>query len=245
MRQRRCSKTYKNYYYLGWYMNNFNNLKIEEFKKHPIIHNLVDWELLKETTTNQKIKLIDFIGKGHRGVVFKGILNNNHYIALKVPRVNAKNTIINEGTIMTETNKFGVAPIVYNYSENFLIMELLNGVNLRDYLKNDNLNKKELQQIIQETLKQCLKLDLHNIDHTEIQGGKHIIINRENKTVKLLDFDKAKKQNKPHNFTSAVSLFYGKCHTSKKIKEILNIPEKDYGVVRELLKIYKNTILKI
>ncbi|UXM84072.1 protein kinase [Methanococcus aeolicus] len=233
-------------------MNNFNNLKIEEFKKHPIIHNLVDWELLKETTKNQNIKLLDFIGKGHRGVVFKGLWYNNdntkyQHIALKVPRVNSKNTIINEATIMMETNKFGVAPIVYNYSENFLMMELLEGVNLKDYLKQDNIDKRELLQIIRQTMKQCLKLDLHKIDHTEIQGGKHIIINRENNNVivKLLDFDKAKKQNKPHNFTGAISLFYGKCYTSKKIKEILNIPEKDYVVVRELLKIYKNTILKI
>ena len=35
------------------------------------------------------------------------------------PELDSKNTIINEATIMMETNKFGVAPIVYNYSENF------------------------------------------------------------------------------------------------------------------------------
>ena len=244
-------------------MNNLENniLKINKFKKNNIICNLVNWNYLEKIVNENNIQLIDFVGKGHRGVVFKGIYidennnkNNNNknnknenkkIIALKVHRLNSKNTIINEGNILLQTNKFSVGPKLYKYSENYLIMDYLEGINLKDYLyKSKNINKKNLQNIVHNTLKQCLKLDLHNIDHTEIQGGKHIIVG-ENGAIKLLDFDKSKITSKPHNFTSAVSLFFGGGHISKKVCNILEInltKERDFLI--NLLVKYKKLFLK-
>jgi len=236
--------------------DDFNNLKldrtrrffehsvqiIDKFKNHPIIHNLVNWEMLNKILKENNIKLIDFVGKGHRGVVFKGLMNDK-LVAVKVPRLGAKNTIYHEGSILKEINKFGVGPTVYNFSEDFLIMEFAEGITLKEYMNYNDIDKKELLWIIEETLRQCLKLDLHKIDHTEIQGGKHIIINKNIKKIYLIDFDKAKKR-KPHNFTSAMALFFGKCYTANRIKNILNISEDDESYIMEFIKLYKKTVLK-
>jgi len=224
--------------------NDFNNLKIiDNLKNHPIIHNLVDWEMLNKILKENNIKLIDFVGKGHRGVVFKGLMDDK-LVAVKVPRLGAKNTVYYEGNILKEINKFGVGPIVYNFSEDFLIMEFVEGITLKEYINQDDkyIDKKELLWIIEETLKQCLRLDLHNIDHTEIQGGKHIIINKNLKKIYIIDFDKAKKR-KPHNFTSAMALFFGKCYIAQRVRDILNISEKSKYVI-DLVKIYKKIVLK-
>jgi len=215
---------------------------INEFKNHPIIHNLVDWEMLNKILKENNIKLIDFVGKGHRGVVFKGLMDDK-LVAVKVPRVGAKNTIHHEGSILKEINKFGVAPIVYNFSEDFLIMEFAEGISLKDYMNQNDIDKKELLWIIEETLRQCLRLDLHKIDHTEIQGGKHIIINKNIKKIYIIDFDKAKKR-RAHNFTSAMALFFGKCYIANRVKDVLNISEDEESHIMELVKLYKKIVLK-
>ncbi|AEH06156.1 serine/threonine protein kinase [Methanothermococcus okinawensis] len=227
--------------------NNIDNLNaIKKFKNHPIICNLVDWNMLNKILKENNIRLIDFVGKGHRGVVFKGLMDDK-LVAIKVPRLGAKNTIYHEGNILKEINKFGVAPIVYNFSEDFLIMEFADGITLKDYMNQNDIDKKELLCIIEETLRQCLRLDLHKIDHTEIQGGKHIIVNRnDNKNINkiyIIDFDKAKKR-RAHNFTSAMALFFGKCYMANKVKEILNISEDEERYIMELVKLYKKIVLR-
>jgi putative serine/threonine protein kinase len=227
-----------------------NNDLINNLKNHPIIYKLVNWEMLNKILKENNIKLIDFVGKGHRGVVFKGLMGDK-LVAVKVPRVGAKNTIHHEGSILKEINKFGVAPIAYNFSEDFLIMEFAEGITLKEYINQNDIDKKELLWIIEETLRQCLRLDLHKIDHTEIQGGKHIIINKNintnniNKNIKLyiIDFDKAKKR-KPHNFTSAMALFFGKCYIANRVKKLLDISEDEMKHIMELIKAYKKIVLK-
>ena len=231
----------------GEFMNNngsnyINNLKIiNKFKNHPIIHNLVNWKMLNKILKENNVKLLDFVGKGHRGIVFKGLMSDK-LVAIKVPRLGAKNTIYHEGCILKEINKFGIAPMVYNFSEDFLIMEFADGIILKEYINQNDIDKKELLWIIEETLRQCLRLDLHNIDHTEIQGGKHVIINKDINKIYIIDFDKARKR-RPHNFTSAMSLFFGKCYMARRTRKILTITEED-DYIMELLKLYKKIILK-
>ncbi|WP_292460631.1 serine/threonine protein kinase [Methanothermococcus sp.] len=223
--------------------NNYNNLNIiEKFKNHPIIHDLVDWKMLNKILKENNIKLIDFVGKGHRGVVFKGFMDDK-LVAVKVPRLGGKNTIYHEGKILKEINTFGVAPIVYNFSEDFLIMEFVEGIVLKDYMNQNDIDKEELLWIIEETLKQCLRLDLHKIDHTEIQGGKHIIINKNINKIYIIDFDKAKKR-RAHNFTCAMALFFGRCHIANRVKGIFNISESEERYIIKLVKNYKKIILR-
>ncbi|MDK2790470.1 MAG: putative serine/threonine protein kinase [Methanothermococcus sp.] len=218
------------------------NSKIQIEGCDGVIANIIDWDIVEKLVKND-ITPVEVIGKGHRGIVLKGFSekykdSNGNYIqlAIKIPRKDTpKNTIFHEGTVLEKTNKFNVGPKVYEFTNEYLLMEYVEGITLRDYI--DRCNKEEILWIIEESLRQCLKLDLHSIDHTEIQGGKHIIISKHK--IYIIDFDKARLKN-PHNFTSAMSLFFGGGYISEKVKNILNMSEEEEKDLRKLAKLYKN-----
>nr|WP_259165067.1 serine/threonine protein kinase [Methanococcus voltae] len=215
---------------------------------------LIDWQIV-DKLYNKGIIITEFIGKGHRGVVFKGYCQNcvskdyvdknfkysnfRQYlpIAIKIPRLGApKNTIFHEGHVLSIINKQGIGPKLYEFTEEYMIMEYIDGKMIKDCI--DDLKKDNILFIVEETIKQCLKLDLMGIDHTEIQGGKHIIVSDK---IKIIDFDKAKIHNKTiaKNFTTAMSLFFGYNPLSKKIAKELNLSENDLLDLQKLSGIYK------
>lgn len=217
------------------------NSKVQIEGCDHVINNIIDWNIVEKLVKNN-ITPVEVIGKGHRGIVLKGFSekykdSEGNYIqlAIKIPRKDTpKNTIFHEGKVLEKTNKFNVGPKVYGFTNEYLLMEYVEGITLKDYI--NECNREELLWLVEESLKQCLKLDLHGIDHTEIQGGKHIIIGK-NK-IYIIDFDKARLKN-PHNFTSALSLFFGGGYISEKVKNILNISEEGERDLRKLAKLYK------
>ncbi|ABR54826.1 protein of unknown function RIO1 [Methanococcus vannielii SB] len=217
-----------------------SKMEIEITDLDNISSKLFDWSIVLELAKN--MDFTRYVGKGHRGVVFKAISReyidkngNFMQLAVKIPRIDGpKNTIIHEGRILEKTNKFGVGPKVYEYSKNHLVMEYIDGKMLKDCM--DEITPNELLYIIQETLRQCLKLDLHKIDHTEIQGGKHVMFSKDK--VYIIDFDKAR-EHSPKNFTSAMSLLFGENYISKKTRDLLNISDNDMKIFRKLAKDYK------
>ncbi|MCS3922610.1 putative serine/threonine protein kinase [Methanococcus voltae PS] len=215
---------------------------------------LIDWQIV-DILYKKGIILTEFIGKGHRGIVFKGYCQNcvskgyvdknfkysnfKQYlpIAIKISRLGApKNTIFHEGHVLSIINKQGIGPKVYEFTNDYIVMEYIEGKMIKDCI--NELNGDNLIFIIEETLKQCLKLDLMGIDHTEIQGGKHVIVSDE---IKLIDFDKAKIHNKTiaKNFTTAMSLFFGYNQISKKISKELHLSEEDILNLQKLSGKYK------
>ncbi|HID47515.1 MAG TPA: serine/threonine protein kinase, partial [Methanococcaceae archaeon] len=95
---------------------------LDRFKEHKVIGKLVNWRRLEDIVDSHNIELLDVLGKGHRGVVFKGIYRNRE-VAIKVPRVDAKNTIYEEGLILKEVNNLNIGPKLYIFSRDYLIME--------------------------------------------------------------------------------------------------------------------------
>ncbi|AXI25559.1 serine/threonine protein kinase [Methanofervidicoccus sp. A16] len=216
---------------------------LEKLKEHKIIGRLVDWKRLEDILNNHDITLLDILGKGHRGVVFKGVYNNRE-VAIKVPRVDAKNTIYQEGCILKEVNALNIGPKLYTFSRDFLIMEYIEGITLKNYISRGDINKEEYLNIVKEVLKQCVRLDIHGIDHGEIQGGKHIVISGSPIKVYIIDFGSAKIGRTPRNFTSAVSLFFGKSYIANRTCEILGVTEIELERIREFVRNYKRYIVK-
>ncbi|HIQ39185.1 MAG TPA: serine/threonine protein kinase [Methanothermococcus okinawensis] len=218
------------------------NHNLHRFKEHKIIGKLVDWKRFEDVLNNYNITLLDILGKGHRGVVFKGLYKSKK-VAIKVPRVDAKNTIYEEGCILKEVNTLNIGPKLYVFSKDYLIMEYIEGISLKNYISTEGIEREEYIKIIKEVLKQCIRLDIHGIDHGEIQGGKHIII-RESSKVYIIDFGSAKIGRTPRNFSSAVSLFFGKSYIGRRTCEILNVSEVEIEKIRKFVRSYKRYIVK-
>lgn len=214
---------------------------LQRFKEHSVIGKLIDWERLEEVLNSYSITLLDILGKGHRGVVFKGIYKNRE-VAIKVPRIDAKNTIYDEGVILKYVNKLNIGPKLYAFSRDYLIMEYIDGITLKDYISGEDVDRGEYLNVVKEVLKQCIRLDIHGVDHGEIQGGKHIVIG--SSKVYIIDFGSAKIGRTPRNFTSAVSLFFGKSYIARRTCEVLGITEFEVEKIREFARKYKKYIVK-
>jgi putative serine/threonine protein kinase len=128
-----------------------------------------------------------------------------------------------------------MAPKVYEFEEDYLIMEFIDGEELKSAV--DKLDKDRLLKVVEDILKITLKLDILGIEHKEIQGGRHFLIT--DKKTYIIDFDKAKEKKTTKNFTGAVALLFGEGKIAKTIREKLNIGIDEIKFIREFAKTYK------
>ncbi len=142
------------------------------------------------------------IGKGHTGIVVKGLMNGN-VVAVKIRRVDSKHrTLYNEAKMLKLANKIGIGPILIYESKDIIVMEYIDGMHIRELLRNNY----SIRYIINDLLWQCFMLDLIGLDHGELyRMDRHLIVN--DNSIKIIDFDSASINRRVANVTSAIQYF--------------------------------------
>lgn len=132
------------------------------------------------------------IGKGKTGII--ALLDHNKVI--KIRRSDSpKEDMEIEARI--QSLACPVAPRVYHFGKNFIVMEYIKGVNLDE--KRIDLN------IILNLLIKAKELEERNIEHKELSRPyKNVMISNEGK-VYIIDYDSASIKEKPLNVTSILS----------------------------------------
>ncbi len=154
-----------------------------------------------ELTTIGRYQLEDKIGEGTYGVVYRGkdpLLKRD--VAIKMPKIDsipAEKTMelgkafYNEAQIagnFTHTNIVTVFDVGRDNGMDYLVMELVPGRPVDDYLGDNGID--HVEECIDIMLKCCMALDFvhfHGIIHRDIKPG-NIIYNRPQGLVKLTDF---------------------------------------------------------
>ena len=214
------------------YDNNLFKLRLHELKQLGIQR----LELAGPTLLNGNA----ILGKGTRGIVIKAH-SKNFYCALKIRRLDSPRiNLLNEVKIQSYVNSFGVGPKIINYSDNFIMMELINGKVLSDFYLMSSINTEIIRCMIKSLLNQCYKLDLYGVDHGELSDlRKHVIINQR---VNIIDFDSSSTNRKTSNLTSSVQyLFIGGPH-SKTLQTLFDIDIDDVILLLRQYKLNKNHI---
>jgi putative serine/threonine protein kinase len=167
----------------------------QEFKKRLDYINTHGIRLLKHGKT--LINNHNVLGKGHAGVVIKGILNGQE-VAVKIRRMDSKRRDLNhEANMLRLANNVGVGPKLFYVNRDIIVMEYIDGINIEEF---DN-----IKYIIKDILEQCFRLDLINLDHGELSRmNKHVIIGDE---IKIIDFDSASVSRRASNVTSVTQYF--------------------------------------
>lgn len=175
------------------------------------------------------------LGKGTRGVVIKAYSKNSEY-ALKIRRLDSpRRNLLHEVKIQSFANSFGIGPKIVDYSNNFIMMELIRGKVLSDFYFMQSINIEIIRRVIKSLLNQCYLLDLYGIDHGELSDlRKHVIINER---VNIIDFDSASTNRKMSNLTSCVQYLFIGGPYSKLFKNLFEI---DIDKVIFLLRKYKS-----
>jgi putative serine/threonine protein kinase len=191
-----------------------------------------------EFSGEKEVFNIPVLGKGYLGVVTIAY-RNMEKMALKIRRVDAVRSRMQcEAKMLKKANSVSVGPKLLGVSENFLLMQFIDGDLLPRWLESARGEKAQIRKVLREVLEQCWRLDTVGLDHGELnRAPKHIIINKKDNPV-IVDFETASLIRKSSNVTSICQFLFISGTVAKKVAE--NLGEKDRETIIDVLRRYKN-----
>ena len=177
---------------------------------------------------------LGLLGKGNTGLVVKAIYRGRE-AALKIKRIDSRREgARREGEMLSLANSLGIGPKLISYSENFVLMELIKGERIGDWLP--RCGKGELKAVLRELLDQCFRLDEAGIDHGELSDPRRHVLVSGSKPY-ILDFERASLARRPSNLTSLVQYFSIGGPYSSRVRRMLGF---DLDGLIDALRLYKS-----
>jgi putative serine/threonine protein kinase len=180
---------------------------------------------------------VPVLGKGFVGIVVTARLGGER-VALKVRRVDADRAgLEHEARMLAKANSVQVGPKLIGVSKNFLLMQLVEGWLLPEWLSRHR-EKAQVRGVLGEVLEQCWRLDSVGLDHGELsKAPKHIIIDKQQAPF-LVDFETASVDRRTANVTSVCQfLFTSHGAVAKAVAEVFG--EVNREEVIDVLRLYK------
>ena len=203
--------------------------RIEELQNHGV-HAL-------EFTGKAFASNVPVLGKGYVGVVVVAHVNGQR-AALKMRRIDAdRQSLEHEAELLTKANTIGVGPKFLAVSKDFLLMQLVDGDLLEDWLETHK-DKPLIRKVLVDILEQCWRLDEAGLDHGELsKAPKHLLVDKADKPF-IVDFETSSVVRKVINVTSVCQfLFMGNSRASKMLGGVFG--EKNRVELIATLKCYK------
>lgn len=187
---------YRNLYYyekLGSLKLGFESLTAWKFSKNE----------LRKILEGRGVKNLKYFSHGKRGIVLTGIFKSKKIaVKLKNPDSSAIGRIENEAKILRVVNKKGIGPKFLFSGEGFLVYEFVEGIYLKDFLKNSGFKEKSF--VAKELLKQCKILDSIGVEKGEFSRPLKNAIVTIKKRIVLIDFERSRRVANPKNTRQAL-----------------------------------------
>ncbi len=180
---------------------------------------------------------VPVLGKGFVGIVVTAHLDGQK-VALKIRRVDADRLgLQHEAQMLAKANTVQVGPRFRGVSKNFLLMQLVDGAMLPDWLEAHK-GKEHVRGVLNDVLEQCWRLDNAGLDHGELsKAPKHIIVDKQRKPW-IVDFETASVNRKTANVTSVCQfLFTSGGAVARAVAEVLG--ERKREEIIYALRLYK------
>ena len=162
-------------------------------------------------------------------------------VALKIRRVDtARESMELEADLLKEANGLGVGPNLVGWSRNFVLMELVKGMTVVDWL--DSLGPMDgdaVSSILRGVLLSARRLDAAGIDHGELSRAyKHLIVS--GGVARIIDFESASRNRRLANVTSLTQFFFLNSVLTDRLVKYIELPER--GQLLEALTNYKDSL---
>ncbi len=178
------------------------------------------------------------LGKGYVGVVVIAKKGNKE-VALKIRRTDSqRKNMKNESILLKLVNSVKVGPKMFDVSNNFLVMEYLDGEKFSNWIEmlKGTGSVKKLKSTIKSVLEDCYKLDQIGFDHGELSNiSKHVIVSKTK--ISLIDFESSSTKRRPSNVTSITQAFFIGSGIARTAQKIYKNSSKEKII--EALKSYK------
>jgi putative serine/threonine protein kinase len=163
------------------------------------------------------------LGKGWVGIVVMAYKKDER-VAMKIRRVDADRAKMqHEAEMLKKANTVNIGPNLLDISDNFLIMEFIEGTLLPEWINTlrEKGTKSRVQQVLRAVLEQSWSLDELSLDHGELsRAPKHIIIDANEKPW-IVDFETASVNRKVSNVTSICQYLFIGSQIAKTIRKRL------------------------
>lgn len=188
-----------------------------------------------EFSGRMRIFGLNVLGKGHASIVVVAHANQRR-CALKIRRTDAdRPDMSHEAELLRAANAIGVGPKLYNSSKNFILMELIEGIYLPEWIVNIRGEERELRRVLRSILEDCWRLDKAGIDHGELsRASRHIIVERG--TPRIIDFESASIRRRTTNVTSICQFLFLSSKVSKSLSGLMRVGRER---LIEALRAYK------
>lgn len=182
---------------------------------------------------------VPVLGKGCVGIVVVALTDRGK-AALKVRRVDADRAgMQREAEMLRRANAVGVGPRLLGTTENFLLMEFIDGTLLPRWVEmlKGRGTRSRIRRVLRAVLEQCWRLDEAGLDHGELsRAPKHVILDASDNPY-LVDFETASLSRRVSNVTSICQYLFVGSQAAKMIKRKLG--EIDREKLIKALKVYK------
>lgn len=203
--------------------------RIEELQQHGV----TAVEFIGKTSASN----IPVLGKGYVGVVVVAHVRGQR-VALKMRRIDAdRESLEREAELLVKANSIYVGPKFLAVNKDFLLMQLIDGDLLEDWLGTHR-DKELIRKVLVDILEQCWRLDENGLDHGELsKAPKHLLVDKA-QTPFIVDFETSSVERKVINVTSVCQfLFMGNSSAAKMLGEVFG--ERNRSGLIAALKCYK------
>ena len=161
------------------------------------------------------------LGKGFAGVVLHAHTSLGD-AALKIRRTDSpRSTMSQEATLLDISNKVGVGPQLLAHGDDSILMEWIDGSNIRRWLQNLP-DQKTFKDVTRQILYDCFRLDQVGLDHGElVDASRHVIMSDH---PVIVDFDSASVSRRASNTTSATQCLFVLGRMTKLVAAVHNMP---------------------
>lgn len=182
---------------------------------------------------------VPVLGKGCVGIVVTAHTDRGK-AALKIRRVDADRAgMQQEAEMLRKANAIEVGPNLLDVTENFLLMEFIEGTLLPKWVEmsSGKGTRARIRRVLRNVLEQCWRLDEEGLDHGELSTApKHILVDVNDEPC-IVDFETASVNRRVSNVTSICQYLFLGSHVAKMIKRKLG--KIDKAQLIETLRFYK------
>jgi putative serine/threonine protein kinase len=189
-----------------------------------------------EFTGGKTVFNLSVLGKGCVGIVVKAYVEKKR-VALKIRRMDAgRSGMQREAGMLERANAVNVGPKLLDATENFLLMELIEGKLFPEWIEK-NRRLSVIRRVLRDVLEQGWRLDEAGLDHGELsRAPKHIIIDLKSNS-RILDFETASTSRKVSNVTSMCNFLFIEGYVAQMLKRKIGIIDR--AKLLEALRGYK------
>ncbi len=183
------------------------------------------------------------VGKGHAAVIVLARMSNGDVVAVKIRRLDSKRqSLEDEGRLLSIAYETGYAPKVYGYSRNYVIREYIDGPTLGRFLVSTR-DRRNIVKALVSLLQGARALDIVGIELDEISNPSDQVVLYQGDPEKpmFIDFETGRIRKPSSNVTSVLGFIVGRSVQGRRVRDLAGLGNDDIAKLRELARLYKQT----